>query len=181
MPAKGMPCAAANAASGPSRVPMYRNRASGRASLSAWATASTGVAEPPEPPPASRMRSSVRFKSCFVLRAFPKTLHGQLDQPGHQLGKRQATGLPQLGIHADHGEARHGVDLVQIQPPGCALQKEVHPRQARRVDRLERGNRKALYLASQPWRNFGRNEGLRARIDVLGTVVVELGAGHDLA
>src|SRR5437868_5128720 len=121
MPANGMSCAAASAASGPSRVPMYTKRTSACASRSACATASTGVAEPPEPPPASRTRSSAgAVKRRLVLRAFLKALDSELDELGHELGEAQAAGLPQLREHADLGEARHGVDFVQVQPTAAA-------------------------------------------------------------
>src|SRR6266516_4355696 len=98
-----MPCATAGAASGPSAVPTYRKRTSGQRSRSAWATASTGVAEPPEPPPASMTCSSVRAETRFVLRPLGEALLRQLHQPRHQLRERQAAGLPQLRIHADLG------------------------------------------------------------------------------
>ena len=39
-------------------------------------------------------------------------LHGKLDQSIHQLVVGQTAGIPQLGIHADGGEAGHGVDLA---------------------------------------------------------------------
>ena len=41
--------------------------------------------------------------------------HTKLDETVEQLRIGDTTGLPELRIHADLGEAGHGVDLVQIE------------------------------------------------------------------
>src|SRR5262249_11676858 len=68
-------------------------------------------------------------RACFIGVA----LQRQLDQPVQQLRIGDAACLPQLGIHADLGEARHGIDLVDVERAGIAVEEAIHPRQAAEV------------------------------------------------
>src|ERR687886_1020287 len=133
-----IPWAAASAASGPWRVPTYRNSTDASRRRSACATASTGVADPPEPPPASRtlratppgrLRGSLHRVARLVARAVGEALEAQLGDAADQLGVRHPAGFPEFGEHADAGEPGHGVDLVQVHPPGAPLEEKVDPRQ----------------------------------------------------
>jgi hypothetical protein len=52
-------------------------------------------------------------------------LNRQVDQSIHQGGIGYSGGLPQLGIHADLGESRDGVELVQIELFCIFVEEEV--------------------------------------------------------
>ena len=54
----------------------------------------------------------------------------KLDEAVDQVRVADSTGLPELWIHADGGESRHGIDLVDQQTIGATLKKEVDPGQA---------------------------------------------------
>ena len=66
----------------------------------------------------------------------------QIDEPIHQLCVGESSGFPQLGIHADAGEARNGVELVEQDAAAPAVEKEVDARVPGRADGLERLDRK---------------------------------------
>src|SRR5699024_11849711 len=54
-----------------------------------------------------------------------RPFHRQGDQAVDELGQGGAFVLHQLGVHADGGEAGHGVDLVDEDPAGAPLYEEV--------------------------------------------------------
>src|ERR1019366_9874 len=52
------------------------------------------------------------------------------DQAVQQLAEADSTVLPHLGVHADGGEARDGIDLVDVELVRGFLQKEIDARHA---------------------------------------------------
>src|SRR5437660_8876210 len=60
--------------------------------------------------------SAVNRRSAAVLIALLVfvTLDPELDQTVNQFAIRQSSRCPQFRIHADRGEAGHGVDLVDV-------------------------------------------------------------------
>src|SRR6476646_5980393 len=52
-------------------------------------------------------------------------LNPQLYKPLNQIWVFQSTRRPHLGIHADGGEPRHGVDLVQIDLSRFGIHQEI--------------------------------------------------------
>src|SRR5699024_11915909 len=59
-----------------------------------------------------------------------RPFHRQGDQAVDQLGQGGAVVLHQLGVHADGGKAGQGVDLVDEDPAGAPLHKEIAAGQA---------------------------------------------------
>ena len=49
----------------------------------------------------------------------------QLDEAVDEFAVADAAGLPQFGVHADGGEAGKGVDLVEVEALGAALESAV--------------------------------------------------------
>lgn len=74
-------------------------------------------------------------------------LDAELNQTVDQIGVVQSRCAPQLGIHADGSESRHGVDFVQINFSVLPrLHQEVDAGEAGAVNRLERLHGKFLKL-----------------------------------
>src|ERR1039457_3036447 len=48
------------------------------------------------------------------------------DQAVQQFAEANPAVLPHLGVHADGGEARDGIDLVDVEAAGPLLQKEIN-------------------------------------------------------
>ena len=69
-----------------------------------------------------------------VLVPFDSEAHEVVDQ----LRVGHPSRLPQLGIHADRGEAWQGVDFVHVRLAGAGFEEEIHPAPARRRRRLGR-------------------------------------------
>ena len=65
--------------------------------------------------------------AVLITLLFLMPLDSQPNQPLDQLRIRQARGGPELGIHADRSESRHGVDLIQIDLPGLRIHQEIYP------------------------------------------------------
>src|SRR5690606_23849298 len=108
-----------------------------------------------------------------AVAALGVPLQRQLDQPGNQLPEGQSARLPEDGIHADLGEARDGIDLVDVDGAGVSLEAEVHARHPGRVHDLESAHRHLAHRVGLRLRVRRRDEQIRALIDVLGRVVVE--------
>jgi len=100
------------------------------------------------------------MKSCAVALAIFVAFDGQLDQAVQQLRVGQATGFPELGVHADFGEAGHGIDLVDVDFACLFLKKEVYTREAAEVERGEGEDGLAANLFGQLLRNIRRDHGL---------------------
>src|SRR6185312_16955324 len=49
----------------------------------------------------------------------------------------QSRGCPQLGIHADGGEAGHGIDLIHVKLVIVRIEQEIHARQPGTIYRLK--------------------------------------------
>src|SRR5437588_5849687 len=62
------------------------------------------------------------------------TLYRQLDEPIQQLCIGQSARFPQLGVHADLGEAWEGVDFVDVDFVGPLLQEEIDASEATEVE-----------------------------------------------
>src|SRR5712691_6318167 len=67
-----------------------------------------------------------------------RALEPQLDQPLDQARVLDLCRLPQLRVHRDRGEAGDGVDLVDEEAVGAALEEEIDACEARGADRPER-------------------------------------------
>jgi hypothetical protein len=52
------------------------------------------------------------------LLLFLVAFGGKADESIDQFFVRHAGGFPELGVHADAGEARHGVDFVEVDAGG---------------------------------------------------------------
>src|SRR5262245_36029511 len=109
------------------------------------------------------------------------SLHSESDQPIDKHWIVLAACLPQLRVHADGGEARHRVDLVQEQLTSRAIQQKVDARESGAVNRTERAHCLALNLAHHRCVEHRGNLESRSGVDVLGFVVVELAGRKDLA
>src|SRR5207253_10262925 len=114
---------------------------------------------------------SLGREASLVSSPFREALQAELGDAAEQLGEGDAAGFPQLGVRAGLGEAGHRVDLVQEQSVAAALQEEVDARKATGCDRLEGPHRQSPnFLGDHGW-DLGRNERLRARVEILGAVV----------
>src|ERR1019366_4123563 len=96
------------------------------------------------------------------------SIEGELDESVQQFGVRDATCIPQFGIHTDGGKSRNGIDLVKEDFAVRAVEQEIHSSHARTVDGPETANRHILYLPGLARRELGRDNELRAFLDVLG-------------
>jgi hypothetical protein len=100
------------------------------------------------------------------------------DQAGHELGVVQAGRRPHAREHRRGGEARHRVDLVQVDVE-IGRDEEVHAGEAGAVQRGERRARVLLdpggHVGGQPRRHVE----LGGVVEVLGFEVVELVAGDN--
>src|SRR5215469_3284333 len=70
------------------------------------------------------------FRACFLVVKF----EGELNEFVDQFCVGNAGGFPQLGIHADGGEAGDGVELVEIDLAGLAIEEEIAAGHASSVD-----------------------------------------------
>src|SRR5207249_4448301 len=109
---------------------------------------------PPPPPVRAPAPRSSRPSRSFAIPSVWRVacanglllgvaLQAKLDQAVEQLRIGDPAGLPQLGIHADLGEAWHGVDLVEVDRAGVFVEEEIYPRQPAQVERDERFHRHA--------------------------------------
>src|SRR5208282_6921082 len=57
-------------------------------------------------------RSTGSSPAVLIFLLLPMPLQPQLYQAFNKIGIRHTRSRPQLGIHADGGESRHGIDLV---------------------------------------------------------------------
>jgi len=74
----------------------------------------------------------------------------KVDETVDKLLVRKARGFPELGVHADAGEAGHSIDFVEVDPCGlrfpaffvfdCGLHKEVDAGEAGAVAGAEGGD-----------------------------------------
>src|SRR5205807_9693768 len=108
-------------------------------------------------------------------------LQSQLDQPLNQLWVFYSGSRPQLGVHADRGEARHGIDLIEIYLAGLGVHQEVHAGQAGAVHCLERSDCHFLQLFHLLSGELCRDDEIRTFVQILGVVVVYLGCRYYLA
>src|SRR5262249_41617180 len=92
------------------------------------------------PPPRSTVLGAQRA-------ALPVPLEGQVHELAQQIVVLDPARVPELGEHADGGEAGNGVDLVDVHLPRLALHQEVHARVAARVHGLEAAHAQLLRLA----------------------------------
>src|SRR5690349_16992966 len=82
--------------------------------------------------PASRSLTSTPPPVALLI-----AFDGQIHQPRHQFRQGDAACLPQLWIHADGGEARDGVDLVEQHALRRAFEEEIDARHASAVEHAE--------------------------------------------
>ena len=105
----------------------------------------------------------------------------ELNQAVEQSRVGQAAGLPQLGIHADGGEAGDGIDLVDENFSTGAIQQKIHPRHSFALAGAEGSYRQLLQAAHLGRRKFGRHAEAGGVFQVLGGVVVEVAGRQHLA
>ena len=105
----------------------------------------------------------------------------QFDQAVYQLGIRQAAGFPQLGIHADLGEAGDGVDFVQVDGVGVFIDHEINARHPGAIDGLVSADGNFPDEFSRFSGQGGRDKQPGSAVHVFGFVGVELAAGFHLA
>src|ERR1700733_14836762 len=121
---------------------------------------------------------SSRVRDLFL---FSFSLQRQLDQTGDQVAILHSRSPPQLGVHADRSESRHGVDVVQVEPALLArFEKKVHPRQSGAVAGAESVERHGLHLLALLFCKLGGNDGHRAFAQIFGFVIVKLLARDNL-
>src|SRR3990172_8925365 len=97
----------------------------------------------------------------------------QVHDPADQRRVAHARHVPQPWEHAHRAESRQRVYLVDYRLP--VLRKEqVHAREPLPVDRLECRDRAFLHVRGRPVRQLRRRHDLRAVVQVLRAVVVEL-------
>ena len=53
-----------------------------------------------------------------MLLLFAMAFDGQGDEAVDEFFIRDAAGLPELGVHADAGEAGHGIDFIEVDAAG---------------------------------------------------------------
>src|SRR3990172_7457622 len=109
------------------------------------------------------------------------SLEGERDQAIEQSRKGQPTRLPQLCVHANRGETRNRVDLIEIQDAAVAGEEKIDARHARAVDGFKRGEGQRSYLGRLRVGQRCRNQEPRSLVDVLGLEIVELTRRDDLA
>jgi len=119
----------------------------------------------------------------FFLVAFG----GQGDEAVDKLLIGQARGLPELGEHADAGEAGHGIDFVEVDAGWLCfpallgldggLHEEVNAGEAGAVAGAEGGDGHLADLVRFGFAEFRGDDGDAGVGVVLGVVVVEFGAG----
>src|SRR5277367_6536264 len=102
----------------------------------------------------------------------------------------EAGGLPEFGVHADAGEAGHGVDFVEVNAAGFALpcfgfgggfHEEIDSGESGAVAGAEGRHGHLADLIGLGFGYVGGNDGEAGGGVVFGVVVVELGAGDDFA
>ena len=101
---------------------------------------------------------------------------GMVEQDFHQFPLRQAAGLPELGIHADRGEARQSVHLVDEEAvsPGSDPRKKSTRARPRSSRVLKVSTASLLDLLRLVSGQRGGNAQQRAiRIDILRVIAVE--------
>ena len=86
----------------------------------------------------------------------------------------------QHGIHADVGEARQGVDLVEDQLARIAIEEKVHAGQGTAVEHAEDGFCRFADAFFKVGGNVGANACNRGRVVVFGIEIVEFIGGNDL-
>ena len=116
---------------------------------------------------------------------------GEGDEAVDELFVGYAGGLPELGVHADAGEAGHGVDFVEVDAGGFGflvlfgfdggLHEEVDAGEAGAVAGAEGGDGHLADLFGFGFGEIRGDDGDAGVGVVLGVVVVELGAGDDFA
>src|SRR5919202_2941538 len=111
--------------------------------------------------------------------ALPVAFEGELQEAVEELLVGYAAGGPQPRVDACGCKAGDGVYLVYEQPPGPALEQEVHPGHARGVDSLVGRARYALYLRRHLLGDVRGDEEFHPTLGVLRLVVVELVLLHD--
>ena len=110
---------------------------------------------------------------------FPVALEGQFDQAVQKLGVRNAARFPELGIHADGGKARNGIDLVQVDLCRSCDRGESPRAPCRRRLRLGRRGWPRPAPDSSAGREPRRDDKFRTFFDILRLVIIELVDRHD--
>lgn len=49
----------------------------------------------------------------------------ETEEPFEEAGVGQAASLPELGVHTDLGEARDGIELIDVKPPASSFEEEI--------------------------------------------------------
>src|SRR5580658_2458986 len=119
--------------------------------------------------------------AVLILLLIFVAFDAELNQAVDQVGISQSRSRPQLGVHADGGETRHGIDLVQENLPRFRVHQKIYTRQAGTIHSLERGNRELLNSFCFRLGQFRGDDQLRTFVDILRGVVVELLAGNNLS
>src|SRR5882757_6912233 len=116
---------------------------------------------------------------------------GEGNEAVDELFVGDAGGLPELGVHADAGEAGHGIDFVEVDAGGFALfvlpcfdfglHEKVDAGEAGAVAGAEGGDGHFADLFGLGFGENGGDDGEAGGGVVLGVVVVELGSGDDFS
>src|SRR3984893_12877945 len=121
--------------------------------------------------------------SLRAQRAAPLMTRKRMrDQPVHEISLGQSAGLPKLGIHADRGEARERVDLVDKHV--VAFDEEIYPGEARAAEQPKHLNGQLLKTTGLLRRKLCRNQQSgTVRVDIFGLIRIEavFARRHDLA
>jgi len=89
------------------------------------------------------------------------------DQSVHQIGLGQSAGFPELGIHADRGEARECVHFVDKHV--VAFDEEIYSGEARAAEQPKRLNGQLLQTTDLLRGKFcGNQQGGTIRVDIFG-------------
>ena len=125
------------------------------------------------------------------LLLFAVAFSGEGDEAIDELFVGYAGRLPEFGVHANAGEAGHGVDFVEVDAGGFGfsvlsgfdgwLHEEVDAGEASTVAGAEGGEGHFADLPGLGFGELGGDDGDACVGVVLGVVVVELGAGDDFS
>src|SRR5208282_1498888 len=126
----------------------------------------------------------LRTASSAIARAalFRMPLQPQFEEARNQIGIANTCGLPQLWIHADLGESRERIHLVEENATlAVRLHQKIDAGEAGEIAGPKGGKGHLPNLFRFDARNLGWNHRHRAFRKILGLVVVELLARNDLA